>query len=144
MEADYYSLTGFSELSEGDLFSIHRTRLLLDAIRNNKDFKTLGKFHLKINTAYISEAIVVDVECHQVPSQNKPGILFRERLAIRILADENKLVEVLALRKSFPTLSHQNYASQNCPANLCLYNLPSSEVFRTGLLKLFFVAFNGG
>jgi integrative and conjugative element protein (TIGR02256 family) len=137
METEYYSLLGFAELLSTDKLLIPRANRLLEAILSNRDYSIVGKFNSLGDGSPAGEAIVVDVVCHEVPNQNEVGIQFRERIAIRVRADEKQLVEVLALRKSFPTLSHQNYAAPNSPANLCLYNVPNDEVFRTWTAQKF-------
>jgi integrative and conjugative element protein (TIGR02256 family) len=131
METEYYSLLGLAELLSTDKFLIPRADRLLKAILSNRDYSIVGKFNSVGEGSLAGEAIVVDIVCHEVPNQNEFGIQFRERIAIRVRADEKQLVEVLALRKSFPTLSHQNYSAPNSPANLCLYSVPNDEVFRT-------------
>lgn len=45
-------------------------------------------------------------------------------------ADAKQLVTVLALRRGFPTLIHQNQAPIDGPANLCLYFEPPPSVLR--------------
>lgn len=77
------------------------------------------------------EIAVVDVDCDGVPSRDAYGIQYRERLALCVPADRKQLVEVLALRKTFPILMHQHGSRPNTPANLCLYNEPIPAVLRT-------------
>jgi integrative and conjugative element protein (TIGR02256 family) len=131
MDTQFYPLPLFAELLNGEQFTIPRAQQLNDAVLNNNDYSLIGKFRRERDATCVGEALVIDVVCHEVPSLNEPGIQFRERMAICIGADEKQLVEALALRKSFPTLIHQNYSSPDTPANLCLYNVPTDEVFRS-------------
>lgn len=77
------------------------------------------------------ECIIVDVECDGVPSKNSVGIRYRERLALCVSGNPKLLVEVLALRKDFPVLMHQNQGIPGAPASLCLYFEPEAAVMRT-------------
>lgn len=68
-----------------------------------------------------AEAIVVDVENHDVPTRNKFGIQFRERLALCFTAPQTYEPEVFPLRDTFPTLIHTNQG-RSAPSlrSLCL------------------------
>ena len=77
------------------------------------------------------EVLVVDIECDGVPSRNPAGIQYRERLALLVPEGQAALVEVLALRKSFPVLMHQNHGTRDGAASLCLYFEPTPTVLRT-------------
>jgi hypothetical protein len=78
-----------------------------------------------------SECVIVEVECDGVPPKNPVGIQYRERLALCVLSDPKKLIEVLALRRDFPILMHQNQGVPGAPASLCLYFEPPAAVMRT-------------
>lgn len=79
----------------------------------------------------------MEVECDRVPPINSPGIYYRERLAIFVPKDPTKLVEVIALRKDFPVMIHQNHGVEGGAANLCLYFEAPSSILRTWTAERF-------
>lgn len=78
-----------------------------------------------------SEIVVVECRCDGVPSRNRIGIQYRERLGLRFFANTSNPPEVRALRADFPCTAHQNHVGKNEPASLCLYFESWSEVRRT-------------
>ena len=66
------------------------------------------------------EAIIVDVENHEVPTHNHYGIRFRERLALCFIREQDHEPEVLPLRDDFPPGIHQNLARTVGRTSLCL------------------------
>jgi integrative and conjugative element protein (TIGR02256 family) len=131
MSADYYELHDVEDRANCGAFQFERSRQLCDAIVRHRDYSLLGLFASLEDGTVSDEILVVDVECHGVPSRNPCGILFRERLALSVPADSKRLVSILALRRGFPTLIHQNQAPIDGPANLCLYFEPPPSVLRT-------------
>lgn len=125
MTNDFLGLTGFSPVAVEALTS-RRSRSLLVAIGRNKDFELV-----EARKKGDEDALVVDVECHGVPSRNPHGIRFRERLAILLSASDDILPDVRALRADFPRLMHENPVPDGEPASLCLYFEPKRAVLRT-------------
>ena len=83
------------------------------------------------NADSYSEMLVVDCTNDRVPTKNRIGIQYRERLGLRFFAAANKPPEVRALRKDFPPTAHQNHVALGEPASICLYFEPWSTVERT-------------
>lgn len=77
-------------------------------------------------------ADILIVECiHDgIPNKNPVGIKGREKLALVFPIDEEKQPEVLALRKSFPVIIHENATATDSPSSLCLYAEPWSHIRR--------------
>lgn len=131
MSADFYELLGVEQLDDGDALQFERSRGLCESIVRDRDYTLLGLYARRKTGGATDEILVVDVECHGVPSRNSYGIRFRERLALSVPASGKQLVTVLALRRGFPTLIHQNQAPIDGPANLCLYFEPAPSILRT-------------
>lgn len=131
MSADFYELLGVERLDDGDTLQFERSRALRESIVRHHDYSLLGLFARREGGQVTDEILVVDVECHGVPSRNPYGIRFTERLALSVPADTKQLVTLLALRRGFPTLIHQNQAPIDGPANLCLYFEPPPSILRT-------------
>lgn len=122
----YFALDDTTELSPAEPLLLDRARGLADAIRTHPSFTLLQRRR----SADGSEYLVVDVECHDVPGQNRHGILCPERAALVVHHDPTRLLEVLMLRRDFPLLMHQNQPTADRPASLCLYFEPAASVFR--------------
>lgn len=131
----YHALDNFSPIDEVTI-EISRTRYVLRAVENNRDF-TLVEILQREGSTNTFEILVVDVECDGVPPNNEYGIQYRERLALCISSDEKTLVEVWALRTDFPVLIHQNSTAPNMPVSLCLYFEPAASVLRSWTPELF-------
>lgn len=131
MVREFHALAGLGELADPDLLSLPRARALMAAVRDAGDFTLVQLLSHTVLGIPSVEVLVVDVECDGVPSRNHAGIQYRERLALCVLADPAALVEVLALRKSFPVLMHQNHGTRDGAASLCLYFEPTRTVLRT-------------
>lgn len=130
MAVEYHELVNVEEVDNFDTFELPRARALAEAVNRQRDFSIVKLSRLK-NGANKLECIIVDVECDGVPPKNPQGINYRERLALCIPEDQKKLVEVLALRKEFPLLLHQNQVALGAPKSLCLYFEPVASVLRT-------------
>ncbi len=130
MSIEFHQLINVSEVAGADL-AIPRARELLDAISRQRDFTGVQLLQ-RLNDGKPSiECLVIEVECDGVPPKNALGINYRERLALCVTADPKNLVEVLAMRKDFPVLMHQNQGIPGAPASLCLYFEPAATVNRT-------------
>lgn len=127
----YYSLFNVEKVTDASQFVIPRARAVHDACQRHRDFQVIQLFRRSENDQVTSEYIVVDVECDGVPPSNPYGIEYRERLALYVPKDSKALVQVLALRKEFPILMHQNSGGLNSPTSLCLYFEPAAAVLRT-------------
>lgn len=131
MAAEFHELTGFGELTDHEQLKLPRARSLLAAVRDAGDFTLVQLLSHAVPGVPPVEVMVVDVECDGVPSRNPAGIQYRERLALCVPEEPGALVEVLALRKSFPILMHQNHGTRDGAASLCLYFEPTRTVMRT-------------
>lgn len=131
MADDYYELANVVELADAAALTIPRTRLLHDAVARQRDFTIVRLLQHSEGNAPKLECLIVDVECDGVPPKNGAGIRYRERLALCVPDDPKRLVDVLALRKDFPVLMHQNQGIAGVPASLCLYFESVAAVMRT-------------
>lgn len=131
MATEYHELSGFAGLTDREQLKLPRARTLVAAVRDAGDFTLVQLLSHAVPGVPPVEVLVVDVECHGVPSRNPAGIQYRERLALCVPEDPGALVEVLALRKSFPILMHQNHGTRDGAASLCLYFEPTRTVMRT-------------
>ncbi|PRD64837.1 ThiF family adenylyltransferase [Malikia granosa] len=131
MSEEFYELAGFREVAHPEMLVLRRAQDLVAAVRNAADYTLVQLLSRMMPDAGRIEVLVVDIECDGVPSRNPAGIQYRERLALRVPEDPAALVEVLALRKSFPVLIHQNQGTRDLAASLCLYFEPTPTVTRT-------------
>lgn len=131
MSTEFHELADVDEIAGCEVLEIERARKLCEATSRLPDYSLLRVLARRKEGAVTFECLVVDVECHGVPSRNVHGIRFRERLALWVPADPTQLVSVLALRREFPTLIHENQAPIGAPANLCLYFEPPASILRT-------------
>ena len=131
MAEEFHEIAGFGELTDTELLSLPRARALVAAVRDASDFTLVQLLSHTVPGVPRIEVLVVNVECDGVPSRNPAGIQYRERLALYVPEDPGALVEVLALRKSFPVLMHQNHGTRDGAASLCLYFEPTQTVMRT-------------
>jgi hypothetical protein len=131
MAGEYHELVNVVEIADAAALTIPRARLLHDAVARQRDFTIVQLLQFGKDDAPKLECIVVDVECDGVPPKNSVGIQYRERLALCVSDDPKLLVEVLALRKDFPVLMHQNQGVPGAVASLCLYFEPVAAVMRT-------------
>ena len=127
----YHDLANVAEVGDDDALTIPRARALLDVVRRQRDYSLVQLLRHPTSGASTLECLIVEVECDGVPPKNPVGIRYRERLALCVPIDPKKLIEVLALRKDFPILMHQNQGVLDAPASLCLYFEPAAAVMRT-------------
>lgn len=128
---EYHELPGFSELQPGEEPAIPRAKALLRAIKRSRDYSLVKVMRATGTDGQTLECLVADVETDEVPPENRHGILYQERVALCVSDNPADLVEVLALRKDFPVLMHQNHGYYDGPASLCLYFEPAVSVLRT-------------
>lgn len=131
MPEEYHELANFSEVADADALTIPRVKVLHDAVARQRDYAVIQLLQHLDGGIPRFECLVVEVKCNGVPPKNTVGINFRERLALCVSDDPKQLVEVLALRKNFPVLMHQNQGTPDAPASLCLYFEPVAAVMRT-------------
>ncbi|MEO5332361.1 MAG: ThiF family adenylyltransferase [Magnetococcus sp. YQC-5] len=131
MAKAYHDLVDVAEVSDANDLTISRARALFGAVCNHRDYTLIQMLRSPIEGRPTHEHLVVDVQSDQIPSRNPVGIQYLERLALRVPVDDKALIEVLALRKDFPVLLHQNRGNPGTPASLCLYFEPSVAVMRT-------------
>lgn len=131
MASEYHKLANVVEIADAAALTIPRARLLHDAVARQRDFTIVQLLQYGKDEAPKLECIIVDVECDGVPPKNSVGIQYRERLALCVPDNPTRLVEVLALRKDFPVLMHQNQGIPGAAASLCLYFEPVAAVMRT-------------
>ena len=134
MDIDYHDLGWLKEIAATDL-ALPRSLSLYSAIKQNNEFSLIQVLRAVRDNVLKAEYLVVDVTCDRVPSRNVYGILYRERLLLEINLDEIQLIHVLALRKNFPILLHQNQTRTGTPAQLCLYFDSPKLYFVPGHLK---------
>ena len=108
-----------------------RTHAMISAINANRDIGLIDVMRARTDEVLGCVYIMVDVECHGVPTHNKYGLRFRERMLIVVPQDDSIATAAWAMRKDFPRLAHQNSVSALGPAQLCLYYEPMSVVART-------------
>lgn len=131
MAEQFYPVNGAEAIPESSL-TLPRAHALCDAVRQHKDYSLVETLHKITQTGDLfSEIVVVDVSCDGVPPSNSVGIEFNERLALCAPTDTRALIEVLALRRGFPRLMHQNVVLPDEPQSLCLYHEPPRSVART-------------
>lgn len=131
MSEEFHELVGFDVLADPDRLNLPRAKALYAAVHDASDFTLVQLLSCAVPNRLPIEVLVVDVECDGVPSRNPAGIQYRERLALCVPKDPTVLIEVLALRKSFPILMHQNHGTRDGAASLCLYFEPTRTVMRT-------------
>lgn len=126
----YYEFQHATPLSDARELRIPRALELYDAVMQHREFCLIGLARITRDEASV-ECLTVEVTCDGVPSRNPYGLRYRERLALIVGTARDVIPSVLALRKGFPRLVHQNSYAPNSPANLCLYFEPTSTVLRT-------------
>jgi len=131
MAEAYHDLSNLTEIENADALTISRTKGLFDAVRHQRDYLLVKILRHHVDNESTLECLVVDVECDDVPPKNSVGIRYRERLALCVPKDPSKPIDVLALRRTFPVLMHQNQGVLGAPASLCLYFEPLAAVMRT-------------
>lgn len=131
MDKEFYDFENVTEVPDvGNLIS-SRAKGVYRAIRKNRDYSLIKILRNNVRNESSTEIFVVEVTCDGVPSRNTVGIRYQERLALCIPTDPKKLVDVLALRRDFPVLIHQNLGRLGAPISLCLYFAPPDVVLRT-------------
>lgn len=127
----YYSLPSVIELGSLEDFELIRAKQLYNALDAHQDFSIVKLLKSNSQANEYFEIFIVEIECHEIPPQNPFGLLFKERVALKVPKNELELVDVVALRRSFPKLIHRNGTPQNSPISLCLYFEPIASIRRT-------------
>jgi hypothetical protein len=128
MPLTYHELAGFAPADRAELH-LPRAVELCRAIDRNRDITLLQV--LRSIDGSDREALVVDVECDEIPNRNPVGLRSPERLAIVVRAASDGPPTVLALRQDFPGVMHLNATPAGEPRSLCLYFEPHRSVMRT-------------
>ncbi|HEX04376.1 MAG TPA: hypothetical protein ENH10_04380 [Bacteroidetes bacterium] len=127
------SFVDFGEIldsqSHTDLTISHAQKTFA-AIQEHPAF-TLIEFRWIDEDDSYSELLVVECRNDAVPTRNRVGINYCERLALRFFRQSDRLPEVRALRSDFPATPHQNHIRPGEPASICLYFEPWSSVERS-------------
>ena len=106
-----------------------RAAQVLAALHAHGDFDLL-EIRERHHEGRCEDVFHVRCRCDEVPGRNPFGIRYEEPLAIAISSDERALPEVRALRRDFPSTSHQNHVPDGEPTSLCLYDKRPAEVLR--------------
>lgn len=131
MQDEFFGPNNAIEIKDPQELQLARTRALAAACRRHSAFEIVELWQRVTAGVTEAEFIVVDVKLHGVPPGNPAGIDFIERLMLSVPADESVLVDVLALRKTFPKLMHQNGTAPGAARSLCLYFEAAVAVLRT-------------
>lgn len=108
---------------EGSL-ALRRARDLVAALRGpGALFASL----VECRSTSQAESVVFDVEVER-PQMIANDIRQTERVAAVFIREDVSYPEVLALRRDFPALQHQNQRFEELPRSLCLYDRPWSEI----------------
>lgn len=99
MPLPYHKLAAFAPADRAAL-RLPRTIELCQVIDRTRDISLLQV--LRSIDGSDREALVVDVECDEIPNRNPVGLRSPERLAIVVGAGGNSPPTVLALRQDFP------------------------------------------
>ncbi len=135
--AEYYEFHDFDNIENLDGLIISKAISLASAVKQYRYTDIINLFRINTEQTGIVEYIIIEIECDGVPPKNIYGIEFRERLALVVSDDIDRLVDVFALRKEFPVLIHQNDTPPGTPINLCLYFESSASVHRRWTPKNF-------
>jgi integrative and conjugative element protein (TIGR02256 family) len=119
-----------SKLTE-DALTIPISRLVFRACSTHKFFELIELRCFIHDGQLTAEMLVVDCTNDGVPTRNKIGILYQERIGLIFSTEETKMPEVRALRKDFPVTLHRNLVRRDEPASLCLYFEPWEVVQRS-------------
>jgi integrative and conjugative element protein (TIGR02256 family) len=118
------------ELAETAL-TIPLARQMFKACLNHRFIELMELRRITKDEQYVAEILVVDCENDGVPTKNKVGILYRERLGLVFYSNTQWMPHVRALRQDFPVTMHQMVVDQGEPACLCLYSEPWTTVERS-------------
>jgi integrative and conjugative element protein (TIGR02256 family) len=128
MAVEHHTLAAFTPVAPADL-RLRQALALRGAIEGAVDFALVEALAAAGGSG--AEALVVDVECTEVPNRNPVGVRTRERLALVISPSEDRPPDVLALRKDFPNVMHLNMTRIGAPRSLCLNFEPRTSVMRS-------------
>lgn len=132
MDSAYHQFPSALRLNDPRDLTLFRAQRICEAVARHRDYRLVELLRAPSTDGAIFELLIVDVECDHIPPKNTVGIQYRERLALCVSSYDQMLVEVLALRKDFPVLIHQNQRSvAGSPISLCLYFESARAVMRT-------------
>lgn len=132
MPAEFFEIEDARALAGPGALTLARARAIAAAVRDYDDFDLVDCLACCDATGTVfAEFLVVDARCDGVPSNNRHGIAYPERLALAVPSDDRETVGVSALRKGFPKLMHLNAVAEGSAPSLCLYFEPPRAVRRT-------------
>jgi Prokaryotic E2 family A/Prokaryotic homologs of the JAB domain/ThiF family len=131
MAEEYFEYPANCKSVMSELLRLEKSKKIAAYFSKSKFIEELNFYVFEKGGVVVAEVITFALLCDSVPPNNSVGILYRERLALEISNDNSLLVKVLALRKTFPALPHQNYTRSGYPKDLCLYFEPADVVNRT-------------
>ncbi|MDC5806388.1 Mov34/MPN/PAD-1 family protein [Vibrio europaeus] len=109
-----------------DKVELYSSTAMIKAIKKNPN-TTLIDIRIRENKTQLAEFITVDICNDDIPSRNKVGISYKERICY-VFTREDSVPSTYALRKEFPMTMHQNSPSENDAKSLCLYLEPKDVV----------------
>ena len=115
---DFYELP-YGQVEESQLIS-NGALNIVRALHRDPDVELIEVGLGSVTDNKRVEYIVCDINCHEVPSKNKVGIEFSERIAYQFIEGRN-CPNTLALRADFPFTMHQNDVGEESYKDLCLY-----------------------
>ena len=83
-----------------------------------------------------TEVVVLDTEVSIPQGGSKYGIQESERIAVVFPSADDRIPEILALRPSFPRMSHQNLRKEEVPRSLCITDVQYDELRRRWTARL--------
>ena len=104
-----------------------KARNLADHLTANADYYSCL---VECRTDAETDVVVFDTEVSVPQGGSKYDIHELERIAVRFLKSDRRMPEILALRPTFPRLSHQNLATQEIPRRLCVTDWTYGELRR--------------
>ncbi|MFS8153643.1 ThiF family adenylyltransferase [Vreelandella titanicae] len=132
---DYFDLGDQVKIQENtSLYST--TREIIKACSKNP-YTEFQEFRVAEQGDSRSEYIVIEAGDGTVNGGNPGGIRRCERLAIEVNPKYQMPIMVRALRKSFPSLSHQHFSQPNTPKTLCIYEAAWSAEERSWTAEKF-------
>lgn len=130
---EYYDFPGTSTIAPSEL-RLERASFVLQAVELNADCHLI---ECRGTEDGAREIIIIDLQTHDIPTRSRVDIQFTERVAIEVHRDPRRYVAALMLRKTFPTLLHQNQTFPNSPRDLCLHYEPRATALRTWTAQRF-------
>lgn len=137
-------MSEFYEIGSIDLTGLDRSSLQHDLSKrfydaclqfnNNIELKEIRQLN---ENSVVFDVVIFDCINTEIESLNPSGILPKERLAFVSPIDDENPPEILALRKNFPKLPHQNHVRLGSPVSICLYLESWNDIYRSWTPQLF-------